>query len=476
MAFYNRIKSGKLAPIGTIMPWGGASQIGQRLDNIPPGWIVCSLSNSTLLAADYPLLAATLGNEYGPFPEEGSGFENGVNNGIVNDFPYNKDEGIGHVDQFGLPNLNQLALVDIEGQRQQPNSSSLTGTDKIEMGQYIGVNGPDATQPPTLISSDVDITFTLEPSNTLAGRITGITMDDPIYFDTSYVVPRKLGVDHTPEHSHRPDSTSEFDQFYASAAQAQGIQEFLPGKAEYDANGSVEYGAVAPAGQSGDGTPAARWLGGSGEKDISWFDEFDGGISLLDGLRRNYINPQLEIIPAIPSTPRQIPQRYYQYTGTSTATNFAYNDDNRAVENVQTSAHTGAFPPAGYYSGARNYYKSIDIPAEQRGESMPLNDIQDEIYDPSLGEMQPINSAVTDTYMTTLNHRGENWGSNDLRSHTHDAMEVTMVRGSLSVPSTILVNDISTGTSAPLSVETALSVQINPNTPSLTMMYIIRAY
>ena len=161
MAFYNRIKSGKLAPIGTIMPWGGASQQGQSLANVPAGWIVCNLASVALNAADYPLLAATLGNEYGPFPEEGSGFVNGVNFGIVNNFPYNGDESLGHLDIFCLPNLNQLALVDIEGQRQQPNSSSLTGADKIEMGQYVGINGPDATQPPTLISSDVDITGSL---------------------------------------------------------------------------------------------------------------------------------------------------------------------------------------------------------------------------------------------------------------------------------------------------------------------------
>ena len=89
MAFYNRIKSGKLAPIGTLMPWGGSSQIGQTLDNIPTGWIICSMTNAVLNAADYPLLAATFGNEYGPFPEDGSGFVNGVNHGIVNAFPYN---------------------------------------------------------------------------------------------------------------------------------------------------------------------------------------------------------------------------------------------------------------------------------------------------------------------------------------------------------------------------------------------------
>ena len=466
MAFYNRIKSGKLAPIGTIMPWGGSSQIGQTLDNIPTGWIICSMTNAVLNAADYPLLAATFGNEYGPFPEDGSGFVNGVNHGIVNAFPYNKDGSLGHVDKFGLPNLNQLALVDIEGQRQQPNSSSLTGADKIEMGQYIGENGPDATQPPTLLSSDVDITFTIEPSSQLAGRITGITMDDPIYFDTAYVVPRKLGVDHIPEHTHKPATTAEFDQFWGAYAFGNGVQEFVPGAAEKDK--SPDYGAVAPAGQKTD-TEALRWK--PGEKNISWWDEFDGGISLPDGINRVYINPELEMIPAVPAAARAIPQRFYHYDD-----NFGYNDDNRSVEAVQKSAHTGAFPPAGYYNGRRNYYASVDIPEKQRGESMPLTDIQDTIYDPSLGELQPINTAVTDTYTTTLNHLGEGWGSNDLKSHTHDAMEVSMSRGSLSIPSTILVNDIATGTTAPLSVATALSVQINPNTPSLTMMYIIRAF
>ena len=35
--------------------------------------------------------------------------------------------------------------------------------------------------------SDVDVTFTVEPSDNLAGRITGITLSDPIYNDTVYV-------------------------------------------------------------------------------------------------------------------------------------------------------------------------------------------------------------------------------------------------------------------------------------------------
>ena len=170
MASYNRLKSTKIAPIGTILPWGGSSKVGENLENIPNGWIVCNLSNALLLAADYPLLAAVLGNQYGPFPEEGSGLTIGENFGIVNDFPYNKSFTNGqHVDQFGLPNLNQLALVDIDGLRgDRGNSSSITIEDVKNSRQeqtngntilsYIGRNTNDIA-PPNLLDSDVNISL-----------------------------------------------------------------------------------------------------------------------------------------------------------------------------------------------------------------------------------------------------------------------------------------------------------------------------
>lgn len=106
---------------------------------------------------------------------------------------------------------------------------------------------------------------------------------------------------------------------------------------------------------------------------------------------------------------------------------------------------------------------------------MPETNILDPVYDPA-SENQPINRAVSNTFTTTLNHNAEQWADDALRSHTHDAMELTMNRGSLSLPSTILVNDISTSTTSPLSVDTALSIAMNINTPSLTIIYIIRAY
>ena len=44
------------------------------------------------------------------------------------------------------------------------------------------------------------------------------------------------------------------------------------------------------------------------------------------------------------------------------------------------------------------------------------------------------------------------------------------------IPGTLLINNMTTGTIAPVSVDKALSVQINPNTPSLTTLIIMRVY
>ena len=51
-----------------------------------------------------------------------------------------------------------------------------------------------------------------------------------------------------------------------------------------------------------------------------------------------------------------------------------------------------------------------------------------------------------------------------------------MTTGQMRIPSTVLINNMTTGTIAPVSVDKALSVQINPNTPSLTTLVIMRAF
>ena len=475
MASYNRIKATKIAPIGTIMPWGGGSAQGQGLDNVPPGWIVCNLVSAQLNAADYPLLAKVLGNTYGPQEPEGN-FETGVNWGIVNEFPYNPPAGRSghnpnrHVDTFALPNLNQVALVDIEADRstdsEPPNSSAITTDDLSVLTTSVSENGTEGDLPDILQDSNVDITFTLEPSQNLAGRITGIVMEEPIYFDTVYVLPRKLGIDHMPSHTHRPASDSDFDQFWGTAGSSIKVLQFTPGKAAQSGDGKGTT-SVAAIGQRGDGF--AHSFNARPETNITWYNPDNPSDTLVPGVDRVNIDASRALIPdnTVLTGTRQIEAR--------NPIENDYTEDNRAVSLIQQAANTGTFPPAGRYNGKRNFYASPDIPDVYRGSDMPAEYINDVPYDPAT-TLQPINTAVTNSYTTTVNHEYERWLDVGLQSHTHEAMEITMSRGSLSVPTTLLVNNVSTGTAIPLSVDTALSIQMNINTPSLTVMYIIRAF
>ena len=96
MAFYNRLKTMKSAPVGTIMPWGGSSSSGNSPQNIPVGWVVCD--GRTYDCQDLPLLASVIGNTYGP-----------TDNAITGNFPDYEDS-----DQFRVPNLNGRSMVDLE--------------------------------------------------------------------------------------------------------------------------------------------------------------------------------------------------------------------------------------------------------------------------------------------------------------------------------------------------------------------------
>lgn len=460
MANYGRIKSTKIAPIGTIMPWGGGSAIGENNDNIPTGWIICNAAVQALNAADYPLLAKVIGNTYGPFPEPTDTTSvMGVNFGIVNTFPYNpnsdsdRHDASKHVDRFGLPNLNQVALVDIEPSR--------IATDVLlELGTYLSKNGTEGDLPDTEPDVDVDVTFTVEPSDNLSGRITGITLSDPIYTDTVYVLPRKLGNDHTPAHTHRPTSDSEFDKFTGVQPIANPLMEFQPGSPLFDNPGKIT--SVTAIGNRGPSSIPHTFL--RGERDVTWYDENDGGLTA----------PILDKKVTIPNTMTLVPQTQTRDIPKVGKIEQAYQDNGLAIVNVQTQAHTGAFPPAGRYQGRRNYYPSPDIPDYHRGADMPQAYINDPPF--QVGEPQPIATEVTDTFPSTLDHEADRWLNTTLKSHTHDAMEVTMNRGSIALPTTVLVNNVSTGTTVPVSVDTALTIAVNPNTPSLTIMYIIRAF
>ena len=417
MASYNRIKSSKAVPIGTIMPWtGSSSQSAVVDDGIPFGYVVCR--GQTLRAIDYPLLAQLIGNTYGPFQEPG-----GPAVGILNSYPNYDDDDI-----FVLPNLNNCSLVDLEASRLAPEDTSV-------VGQYITTNGNDAA-PLSLITSYVDVNFAVENDSTLSGKLTGVTLGDPAFFDTYRTIPRKLGIDHTPGHTHpRPVNGGVTESYPSTGLAGTFVATFMPGNYETQDN---EWTTADPVGVGTNEDIADRFE--PGEVNLTWYDPAASSLVTCDQF--NDFTAASQVIPQSrsASSPRTIPA-FGQ-------TENAYEDDYSCVPNVAVPAYSGPFPAQGTYNGFLNFYSSSAVtPARRQG-----------------------------PYPTTLNHNADAWTSTSLASHNHFTIDLTMTKGQMRIPTTTLINNMTTGTIAPVSVDKALSVQINPNTPSLTTLIIMRAF
>ena len=436
MPSYNRIKAQKASPVGTIMPWtGSTSESALSADAIPKGWVVCN--GSQLKAKEYPLLAQILGNLYGPVVETGQPFI-----GISNSYPsYNDD------DVFNLPLLNQQALIDLE-------SNQLTPQELQVIGSYVSLNGYDsANQPLANVLSYIDVQFQASVESELAGKIKGITLEAPSYFDTIRTVNRKLGVEHTATHTHpRPTGS-----FYPSVELGGGY--LGPFDAGYFEIASSEYSTGSDRGAGADEPLADRFQPGT----TTW-TAYDSAVNSLPTMNvHRHFGQDSNVIPAVPTVPRTV-QTYGQTV--------SYQDDNSCIVPVQQPGVTAPFPPPGTYLGQRNYYESDQVPIARRGSGVtpPTTDEGDYYGVPpeSVGRDYP--------YPTTLNHGGDAFTANSLGSHNHFTIDIAMTTGQMNLPSTILINNMTTGNLEPIDVDRGLSVQINPNTPSLVVLYIIRAY
>tara|TARA_B100000700_G_scaffold326503_1_gene438257 strand:+ start:2986 stop:4638 length:1653 start_codon:yes stop_codon:yes gene_type:complete len=184
---YDSIKTMRAAKIGTIMPWGGDGGTGFLDSNIPKGWIVCK--GDTENAFDYPLLASMIGDTYGGDMTDASGNHY--------EFPY-----IGTAATFRLPQLSNSCLMDLEPanlqdvkyQRNQSDANTVVGSLVADYGETNPVS--------TTHQATADIDFTLNLAGNLYFKFTGFTLSSPDFLETVYVLNRKLGINHTPAHSH----------------------------------------------------------------------------------------------------------------------------------------------------------------------------------------------------------------------------------------------------------------------------------
>ena len=309
MAFYNRLKTMKSAPVGTIMPWGGQSSQGNNPANIPTGWIVCD--GRTFEAADYPLLASIIGNTYGP-----------TDTSIVGNFP-DFDEG----DVFRVPNLNGRSMVDLELSYLQDSKYQFGQPDaESVIGNLISEDGTGVT-PPTIYSADTDLEFQLDPIDTMAGKIQNISLNDPTWSKTYYTIGRKLGIDHTPGHKHKGQYTTAFPSGkYVQVFEAPTVQ--LSGNPNYE---SANLTGI----QNTD--TADQWPNGFGS--MTYYDE---NTLVLTEETKTFTQDQ---IPK-PALARTIPA-HGAFTEAFTDT-YNYNHHMKQV--------TGVFPPPVTIFGKPNYY------------------------------------------------------------------------------------------------------------------------
>ena len=402
MAFYNRLKTMKSSPVGTIMPWSGQSSSGNLPGNIPHGWIVCD--GRTFAANDFPLLASMIGNTYGP-----------TDTSIVGNFP-DYDDG----DTFRVPNLNGRSMVDLEKTYLQDTKYQFGQPDAEDViGDLISDDGTGVT-PPTIYSADTDLKFQLDPIDTMAGKIQNITLNDPTWSKTYYTIGRKLGIDHTPGHKHG-------GQYTTAIPDGKFVQVF---EAPTAGISSANYESVNLNGIQSPDT-ADVWPNGFGG--MTYYDE---NTLVLTNESKSFA-PSLDRIPA-QNLVRDIPA-HGAYTAGFEDT---YNQAASGAYDHSLRQVTGVFPPPSTIFGRPNYY----------------------------------NGDVGTTYPTNLSHIGQDFTDQTVASHNHFSFDVSMNIGGLRIPPNIAVNNVQSYTVNVQDIPDALNILMDNQTPSQTVIMIIRAY
>lgn len=390
MGYYNSLKTLKTAAIGTIMPWAGdtaSSKTGYENQGdfgVPRGWIVCN--GSSYSANELPLLAQTIGTTYGGT--------------ITGSFPdYNP------LDSFLVPNLTGKHMADystsyITGVTGLPSSDSEAQT---AITSKMGANTDSGIS--NSYTSNANLTFSITASNTMVGKTTGQTADDPTYFKLYYTVSRKLGQRHTPGHDH------------------------------------------------GNAYPSIQGTGVLAELYETPTPNTEGNGKRVTGYRGNN---QAET--GSPDT-----------QGSLRFSVFEDNTESHIVTDQPRSfgANTICSHP---FSGGYIPLKSDKYPYT-RNQTGQYKNFSSNLPHPNFG----FDSNVT--YATTFNHNYDQWGNNALPGgHNHGVFDITMNKSGLKPPKTIYHNDVSTHNVTPQNVPNAVSMTVDVNTPSMNMLYIIKAF
>lgn len=264
-------------------------------------------------------------------------------------------------------------------------------------------------------SSNIDLKLSLNPVSNLRANITGMNLSNPTYVTTFGYVPRRLGDAHFGTHSH---TTIELPSVRVSNT---GIEECVQNKNPPDSC------------TEDDIYKSSNTL--QGDDDLC-VPKYDGG----------------------------------EHVG-------------RGQNPYGTDRFDMARQPAPGDSGDRNYIR--------KGEDCVLyNETASQLQalglDPTLpnpGELGDGNANWQGIYATTLMTNSTNFQTSDLEGHEHTTQTVRIDSSGVFTRETVRINTLSTGSGNTLNItpvdidtEEILTITANVNTPSIQMLFIIKAY
>ena len=418
----------KAAVIGSIIPWSGP------LSGIPDGWIICDGSQPE--ASDYPLLVQAIGDTYNEGTSNlGGGFPN-------------------YTGEFKLPDLlGGRSLVDIEGSYFAPTGAGGTGnaidTDsgaRPLIEPFIGENTDNGIN---AVFNDVttDVVFTLNDRNDYAGAITGNSEVAGQGQKTVFIGGRKLGHQHIRNHQH-PGSYE--------TIQSPGSR--TPGK------GVVPYDNI---------TLSVNYAAYDETSDI--FDFFGDSVDTLRiGIK--WFKETTELVDN--GSLAEVVSEGYSGFGTGTP--------GRTVGRINSEN-----PPINLSAKGLS-----DTPLAVWGEWQPLpstpdtgrpflagdDDIPYGLFGQTFKVPQGFRNFYPDqtsagAYGTFVSNEGSDFLGTSIQAHIHDPFQVTYDQNSLK-PQPRLNSSLNIPNATLDNASNAGSLQINMNTaqPTLTCVYIIRAY
>ena len=382
------------------------------LGAIPDGWVICD--GSTKNARDYPLLVQAIGDTYNA----------GISN-LGGSFPNYSGE-------FVLPDLNNRMLMDIEEEYFGSVGTGGTGksidTDvdaRSIISPFIGDNVDNGIP---VVFNDVytDVVFTLNDRTGYSGRVKGNTIIPGDFEKSIFIGGRKLGTSHVRSHSH----TGSYETLANSDPTRPGL-----GVVPYE-NATTRF-VIQSTDNIGDAIPGidrgnkikftynltpANW---GAVENTSGFGNGSPG--------RTLARVRSEV-PPVNLTPQRV-----MFTPIKDNLDSPRLDSDTIVP-YALGGNTLTVP-----TGLRNYYPDV----------------------PGVGN-----------FGTLVSNRADNWDSQFLLAHTHDTIDVQFDTASLK-PVSSLVASAQIPASTLLDNATnvaAFQIDMNTTQPSLTCVYIIRAY